>query len=335
MFGSNTNLWQIGIDPKSYRSVTEPTRLTWGTSTEWQPTVALQQGNRLRMVFASLEENSDIWGVPASPHRDSAGGQPRRLTEEASREDHPSISPDGRTLAFVSNRTGSDQVWLKNLDTGEQTLLTTSPTEKYGPVFSRDGAYLTYATSSNWAIHRLRLSDGADDLVCGSCGWATSWTSGNEGVLYNDVPGRISLLDLASRRSTLLVAKENFRFNAELSPDGRWILLRNPHPTYVAPYRGPSRIEERDWIAVCEGGFGRSWRPDGNAIYFISRRDGFPCLWLQPLDPLSKRPSGAPVAVYHAHNAQYSLGTWLSVRAGMVVFTQSEHTGSLWMAEWK
>jgi hypothetical protein len=345
--GNSTNLWQIGIDPRSYASISEPKRLTWGTSFEWKPTVAKEAGNGLRVAFASAEENTDLWSIPLSTdHQAKNERQPRRLTEEDSIERHSSLSPDGKTLAFLSNRTGSFQVWLKNLGTGEQTLLTTSPSEKFLPVFSRDGAYLTYATTGRWDVRRLRLSDGADDLIWDSGGVASSWTMGDEGVLVFDVPGRVSLLDLSSRRTTLLMAKENCRLiGTQLSPDGRWIIFRATTgglmQPFIAPYRGASKIEERGWIAVSKAGPHSAqtvaWRADGNGVYFPADLDGYVCLWEQPLDPLTKRPAGPPVAVYHAHSAQYFMRPTigLSASAECLVFTLTERKGSVWMAEWK
>ena len=347
MFGDSTNLWQIGIDPRTYQSSSEPKRLTWGTSFEWKPTVAIQAGKKLSVAFANLEENVDLWAIPLPPDRRNTA-QPRRLTEEISTEQHSSLSPDGKTLAFVSNRTGSFQIWLKNLDTGEQTLLTTSPAEKYWPLFSRDGAYLTYATTGRWDVRRLRLSNGADDLIWDSGGVASSWTIGDEGIFFWDVPGRVSLMDLASRRTALLLAKENSRLiGTQLSPDGHWVVFKAMTGAYsqifVAPYRGPSKIDERDWIAISERLPGLSmsiWRADGEAVYLTSDRDGYPCLWEQPLNSLTKRPMGPPVAVYHAHSAQYSMRptvseTALSASADMLIFTLAERKGGVWMAEWK
>ncbi len=49
---------------------------------------------------------SDIWLVPAR------GGEPRRLTSSPAADMNPRWSPDGRTIAFISSRSGSPQVWM-------------------------------------------------------------------------------------------------------------------------------------------------------------------------------------------------------------------------------
>ena len=59
---------------------------------------------------ATDKNNSSLWLVPA------AGGEPKRLTTAPGANNHPRWCPDGKTIAFVSHRGGSDQIWLLPLD---------------------------------------------------------------------------------------------------------------------------------------------------------------------------------------------------------------------------
>ncbi len=66
-------------------------------------------------------DTSDIWVASWDGH------EQRRLTFSPASESNPSWSPDGRFLAFLSDRgdeDGNDQVWLMNLDGGEAERLT-------------------------------------------------------------------------------------------------------------------------------------------------------------------------------------------------------------------
>ena len=79
---------------------------------------------------------------------------------------------------------------------------------------------------------------------------------------------------------------------------------------YIAPFRGPVLIDEKEWIPVTDGrGMERyaDWSPDGNTLYFLSEHDGFRCIRAQRLDPVSKRPVGPPLDIYHSHHARLSL----------------------------
>ena len=86
------------------------------------------------------------------------------------------------------------------------------------------------------------------------------------------------------------------------------------------------------------GGEPETWSPDGNLIYAFSDLDGYVCIWAQRLDPVTKRPVGAPIAVFHSHNARLSLSNQPENSVGIshdkIVFNMGERTGTIWMAEW-
>ncbi len=70
------------------------------------------------LTTSSLSENTTrttIWLVSATAN----SGKPRQLTNEASNATQPRWSPDGRTLAFVSDRAGAPQIYLLPLNGGE------------------------------------------------------------------------------------------------------------------------------------------------------------------------------------------------------------------------
>src|SRR6476659_8311578 len=56
---------------------------------------------------------SAIWLAPAS------GGPARRLTTGDKRDSDPAFSPDGKRIAFLSNREGGSQIWILDLSGGE------------------------------------------------------------------------------------------------------------------------------------------------------------------------------------------------------------------------
>jgi Tol biopolymer transport system component len=66
------------------------------------------------------------------------------LTQEPASNSEPTVSPDGETIAFVSNRDGSDEIWLMSRDGTNQHVFTKSPQiRESAPHFLRDGS-LTY-----------------------------------------------------------------------------------------------------------------------------------------------------------------------------------------------
>ena len=68
------------------------------------------------------KRNAELWLAPV------AGGEPRRLTTNPASDTRPRFSPDGRSLAFLSTRDGSPQVWQLELAGGEAKKLTSLST---------------------------------------------------------------------------------------------------------------------------------------------------------------------------------------------------------------
>src|SRR5438132_317841 len=56
----------------------------------------------------------------------------------------PTWSPDGRTIAFASNRSGSRQIWTIRLDGGEARQLTTFPIDVESPKWSLAGTHIAF-----------------------------------------------------------------------------------------------------------------------------------------------------------------------------------------------
>jgi dipeptidyl aminopeptidase/acylaminoacyl peptidase len=86
-------------------------------------------------VIAENRMKATIWLAPA------AGGAPRALTSEDKRDSDPAFSPDGRRVAFLSNRDGSSQIWTIDLAGGEPSKATSFPTEVGGFKWSPDGKW--------------------------------------------------------------------------------------------------------------------------------------------------------------------------------------------------
>ncbi|MBF0427637.1 MAG: PD40 domain-containing protein [Magnetococcales bacterium] len=64
----------------------------------------------------------------------------------------PSISRDGRLLAFVSNRSGNRDIWLQDLETGNVAVprqLTNHPAADEAPALNQDGSRLLYVSQES------------------------------------------------------------------------------------------------------------------------------------------------------------------------------------------
>jgi len=93
---------------------------------------------RTDIDLASDEYRSTIWTVPA------AGGEPAQLTRGPHRDTAPRWSPDGRTLAFLSDRDGAAQLYLLPRTGGEARCVTVLPYGAGPAAWAPDGTRLAF-----------------------------------------------------------------------------------------------------------------------------------------------------------------------------------------------
>jgi Tol biopolymer transport system component len=295
-----------------------------------------------------MTSSSDLWTLPLDVNQGKPTGELRRLTEGSAEYIYPTLSDDDTKLVFGSNRSGNFEVWLRNMSTGKETVLTTGTQNPQRGFVSPDGSKVAYTVLENqkMAVYLMPLSGSIDSQkICADCGLPVSWTPDGKSLIYaRDHPIRWFLLDAESGRSTALLQHPKYDIHrTQLSPDGQWLAF-NPkigprkESICVAPFRAGRPPAEKDWIEITDGsGYdGRPlWAPSGNLLYFVSQRDDFHCIWAQRLDPASKRPAGPPVAVQHFHSARRPLNDSLGVFLGhsQIVMSLSENRGNIWMTE--
>ncbi len=225
------------------------------------------------IAFALL---GDIYTMPIG------GGSPTRISEGMAWEVHPRFSPDGRRIAFTSDRGGADNIWIMNADGSNQAQVTK---EKFRllnqPSWSPDGQFI---------VAKKHFTTGR------SLGTGEVWVyhiSGGGGVK--------------------LVARPNETHQKELgepvySADGTAVFYtRNVTPGPIFEYaqdstQGIFEIERYDLetgeTQTAVGGYGGAVRPapspDGKAMAFVRRDKDQSQLWVKDLV------SGAERMVYGA-----------------------------------
>jgi eukaryotic-like serine/threonine-protein kinase len=335
------NLWQVPISAGNWRVSGSPRRLTFGTSMDVQPSVAA--GNQV--AFSSLTGSLDVWSIPLESIGAKPSSTPQRLTADAFEHSYPAVSPDGKKIAYSSRRTGTRDLWVRDLATGKENVVSTPPGLAFGSAFSADGGKIAYrAVERQEPVEYLvSLDDGSRERFpdCASNG---GWSADRKRFLcIGNAPARIFVVDLASKRRTGLLNHAAWSlWNPRFSPDDRWVsfnaVTAGRSRIFVAPFRSSGPIPESEWIPITDGVWDDKprWSADGNALYFMSERDGFRCIWAQRLDD-SKRLLGGAVPIFHAHDARRSLlnvqvgSLELSVARDKIVFNMSERTGNVWM----
>ena len=76
----------------------------------------------------------------------SDGSELTRLTSDPAFDDQAAFSPDGKSLAFVSSRSGQADIWTLQLTTGALRNVTNHPAGDFRPSWSPDGQWIAFST---------------------------------------------------------------------------------------------------------------------------------------------------------------------------------------------
>src|SRR5690606_11987000 len=92
-----------------------------------------------------------------------AGDTDVNLTQHYAYDTSPALSPDGRWLAFTSNRDGNLDVYVQAVGSGEVRNISRHPAEDHHPVWSPDGVKLAFISNrdDNREIYVYDLASGA------------------------------------------------------------------------------------------------------------------------------------------------------------------------------
>ncbi|MEO6259270.1 MAG: hypothetical protein ABIP63_02935, partial [Thermoanaerobaculia bacterium] len=120
--------------------------------------VALANGDVI--YAASSGGNSDIWRTTLD------GTRRKRLTDDPGVDLMPDVSPDGRTVAFISSRSGQVTIWMMDADGAHQRQLTSHGRDSR-PRFAADGRSLVYnfQDGQQSILYKMSLPGGQRSLL--------------------------------------------------------------------------------------------------------------------------------------------------------------------------
>jgi len=186
----------------------------------------------------ALDARGDIWTVPAK------SGITKNLTSTPGVHDRDvAWSPDGKYIAYISDKTGEDEIYLENQDGSSDPVQVTknADTYKYTIIWSPDSKKIL------WADKMLRLQyvdvDSKDiTLVDQAKSWEFTdynWSPDSKWIVYTfperRVTSRICLYELASKSKTPITDSWYDAGNGVFSDDGKYIFFtsnRDFNPTY-------------------------------------------------------------------------------------------------------
>ena len=240
-----------------------------------------------------------------------------QLTNFADSAVSPTLSPDGRMLAFIRGRetklAGPGQIYVKLLPDGESVPLTNDSLEKMGLAFSPDGARIAYTGVDNtgfssmdtWVVSPLggrqpqKLLTNAEGLTWIRTPGASASSSP---VLFSVMTGKGAQMSIVSSKESRADLRnvydpkppDGMAHRSWASPNGEWLLVaemdvRSWLPCRLLPMDGKSPGNPVGPIpAQCTHA---AWSPDGSWMYFTAKTTDGIHIWRQ------RFPDGKPEQV--------------------------------------
>jgi len=207
----------------------------------------------------------DIYEVPIE------GGQARNLSSGMAWEMQPRYSPDGKTLAYISDRDGADNIWLQDLADNSRRALTS---EKFrllnNPAFSPDGRFVVGRKHFT-----TRRSLGTGEL------WLYHVAGGNgQQVLAR--PNKKHQKELGE--PIFSADGQSIYFSKDTTPGENFAYAQDSHGQIFEILRLDLASGEVQAVVSGAGGAARPTpSPDGKHLAFVRRHEGVTGLWLQEL----------------------------------------------------
>lgn len=332
------NLYRVRIGP-DFRVSGPPEALTSGTGITFYAVVS-RDGRLFAPRWKGVVE---LWST--DPETPAAGG-PVQLTHDEAPKLWQQVSRDGARVFYVGFLGPKEQRQLEyrllDLASGRETVhLRETVRSQAAQVRIAPGGTLAWQHAIDGKTGWLTGKAGqVGHELCRDCG-VYGFTSDEARALVRR-GSKLLLRDAAGGgERTVFDAAPAFLLDADLSWDDRWLAVLLSHADGTMSIRavpvaddGAAAVEvarSDDWLASPR------WSPDGARLYHLSRRDGFYCIWAQPVDPATRAPRGEPVAVQHLHGrprigpprAAYVL----SVGRRRLVFNAVNVTGDVLMAQ--
>ncbi len=195
------------------------------------------------LIFGSRASgNPDLWLI------NSDGSNQRQLTAGSSAEAQPTVSIDGKFIAYISNLNGDFNIWQMNANGTNQTKITNG-NQVHSPNYSADGKWIIYSAEQN----------GVPVI------WKVPSSSGEA----------VQLTKTTSTRPSI-------------SPDGKLVgHLQMEQKTYqmklaIVPLQGEEKVTT--FGTTITDPYLVNWSPDGKMLTYVETRNGVSNIWGQPID---------------------------------------------------
>ena len=212
----------------------------------------------------------DIYKVSAK------GGEAVQLTTQESYESSPIWSPDGKQIAFASDRFGNTDVFVMPANGGSARRLTTNSASEIPSAFTPDGKFIVFSasiqdpassalfpTSAMTELYKVPAEGGKTEQILGTPAEMVCFNAAGDKFLYQDRKGfedewrkhhtssitrDVWMYDMASGKHTNLTKRAGEDRNPVLSSDGKEVFFlsernKGSFNVYSFPLDNPEQVK--------------------------------------------------------------------------------------------
>ena len=286
---ARSQIWYVGLDEGVVRRVTQ--------DLEEHSQIALRgDGHGLASVRTTV--SAQLWRVPLEGTPEENGARANQITQGTGLMGWPQVSPDGKTVALVSEASGYMDLWAMDVDGSNLRQLTFGPAQDFGQSWSPDGSQLAFASESEgdlqvWVVdangHNTRQLTHQ-----GKTNYGPSWSPDGRWIAFiasvadSAFPCKIP----AEGGDPIFLSRTDLAMMlTRWSPDGRfiatWLQPEKATPQFAVGLFSASSNEVRRipilprsrWTLL-----GLHWTPDGRELSLVDQVQGAWAVQRMPLD---------------------------------------------------
>ncbi len=219
-----------------------------------------------RLAYSDNPSPVALWRASLTP--DGAAADPRELIRSTGRDSSPSYSPDGSRIAFISDRTGFEEIWISNADGSHPVQFTRflDGPRLARPRWSPDGASLLFFYDGTLGRGLFTLAPGNSKPKLLTVGGTNGAWSHDGKTIYFEAEGRVWRIRADGSGQREAVTDGFGTAQAAESPDGQFVYFRRRRTVWRVPVSGGKEEE----VFTPEYPLWSNLQPVKNGIYYLA-----------------------------------------------------------------
>jgi serine/threonine protein kinase len=286
----------------------------------------------------------------------------RRLTFDRGLQSEPAWSPDGRFIAYSSDRNGNFDIWVKPVSGGDAMPITNDQAHDWQPDWSPDGSHIVFRSERDGGGLFLVPPLGGQPRKVSTFGYRPRWSPDGSRILFYDSilgsaiePAGVFVvgLDGSPPRQVLIDFLSGFSFprfqGVSWHPDSQrvsvlWEAEAGDWNFWTVPLGGGAPIKSEisadveGQIKAASIGLSRFpfsifdnllWSPSGKAVFFEAQSKGVRNLWKVTVDPRTLRWVAGPERMTAGQGSDTDMA--ISRDGGKMAYTTRSESTRIWV----